>query len=62
VGDFPTASSRILTCIVSDLEKAVEALSEMLEEEVSAETVPALRQRMMDKTVSGNSFEIVFPL
>ncbi|KAF8579447.1 hypothetical protein K439DRAFT_1416175 [Ramaria rubella] len=37
--------------VQADLEKAVEALSEMLEEDVSSETVLALRQRMVDKTV-----------
>lgn len=35
----------------SDLEKAVEELSQMLEEEVEDETVKALRQRTVDKTV-----------
>ena len=35
----------------SDLEKAVEDLSQMLEEPVEAETVKSLRQRMVDKTV-----------
>ncbi len=35
----------------SDLEKAVEDLSQLLEEPVEAESVKSLRQRMMDKTV-----------
>lgn len=35
----------------SDLEKAVEQLSQMLGEEIQAETVKELRQRMIDKTV-----------
>lgn len=35
----------------SDLEKAVEQLSQMLQEPVEAETVKDLRQRMIDKTV-----------
>ena len=35
----------------SDLEKAVEELSQMLEEPVEPATVKALRQRMVDKTV-----------
>lgn len=34
-----------------DLEKAVEDLSQLLEEEIKEETVSSLRQRMMDKTV-----------
>lgn len=34
-----------------DLEKAVEELSQMLEEDIETETVKALRQRMVDKTV-----------
>ncbi|KAI0818682.1 hypothetical protein BC629DRAFT_1463549 [Irpex lacteus] len=35
----------------ADLEKAVEQLSQMLGEEIQAETVKELRQRMIDKTV-----------
>ena len=35
----------------SDLEKAVEDLSQLLEEPVEAESVKSLRQRMLDKTV-----------
>lgn len=35
----------------SDLEKAVEALSQMLQEDITPETVHSLRQRMIDKTV-----------
>ena len=34
-----------------DLEKAVEELSQMLEESIEINTVKSLRQRMMDKTV-----------
>ncbi|KDQ59690.1 hypothetical protein JAAARDRAFT_68289 [Jaapia argillacea MUCL 33604] len=37
--------------IQADLEKAVEELSQMLEEPIEAETVKSLRQRMIDKTV-----------
>lgn len=37
--------------VFSDLEKAVEELSQMLEEEVEDESVMALRQRTVDKTV-----------
>ena len=35
----------------SDLEKAVEGLSQLLDEPVDEESVKSLRQRMMDKTV-----------
>lgn len=34
-----------------NLETAVEDLSQMLEEDIEADTVKGLRQRMMDKTV-----------
>ena len=37
--------------LCSNLETAVEDLSQMLEEEIEADTVKSLRQRMMDKTV-----------
>src|SRR6266404_1049287 len=37
------------TC--SDLEKAVEDLSELLEQPIEAETIPALRQKVTDKSV-----------
>ncbi len=36
-----------------DLEKAVEDLSQLLDEPVDADSVKSLRQRMMDKTVCG---------
>lgn len=36
-----------------DLEKAVEDLSELLEQPIDAETIGALRQKVTDKTVSG---------
>jgi ariadne-1 len=36
----------------SDLEKAVEQLSELLEEDIEADTIKDLRQRMIDKTVN----------
>jgi ariadne-1 len=35
----------------SDLEKAVEDLSELLEQPIEAETIPALRQKVTDKSV-----------
>jgi ariadne-1 len=35
-----------------DLEKAVEDLSELLESPIEAEAIPALRQKVTDKTVS----------
>lgn len=34
-----------------DLEKAVEDLSELLENPIDAETIPTLRQKVTDKTV-----------
>ncbi|OSX64891.1 hypothetical protein POSPLADRAFT_1044325 [Postia placenta MAD-698-R-SB12] len=37
--------------IQADLEKAVEALSQLLEESIEESTIKTLRQRMMDKTV-----------
>lgn len=47
-------TDRFCPYIISDLEKAVEELSQMLEEDVEAETVKNLRQRMVDKTVSSS--------
>ena len=44
-------SRRRIHYLRSDLEKAVEELSQMLEEPIETETVRALRQRMVDKTV-----------
>jgi ariadne-1 len=38
-------------CLSSDLEKAVEDLSELLESPIEPETIPALRQKVTDKTV-----------
>lgn len=38
--------------VSSDLEKAVEELSQLLEEQIETDTVKALRSRMVDKTVS----------
>jgi hypothetical protein len=35
----------------SDLEKAVEDLSELLEQPIEPETIPALRQKVTDKAV-----------
>ena len=42
-----------MTLDLSDLEKAVEDLSQLLEEPVGADSVKSLRQRMLDKTVRG---------
>ncbi|KAI0333171.1 hypothetical protein GY45DRAFT_1432668 [Cubamyces sp. BRFM 1775] len=42
---------QIFEDIQADLEKAVEELSQLLEEPVEAESVKSLRQRMLDKTV-----------
>jgi len=36
-----------------DLEKAVEDLSELLEQPIDTETIGALRQKVTDKAVSG---------
>ena len=42
----------VLTCwICSDLEKAVEDLSELLEMPIEPDTISTLRQKMTDKTV-----------
>ena len=49
-------SARIPNQLISsyrDLEKAVENLSQLLDEPVDADSVKSLRQRMMDKTVCG---------
>ena len=40
----------------SDLERAVEDLSELLEQPIEAETIATLRQKVTDKTVSLLSF------
>ncbi|KZT74024.1 putative ring-finger protein ariadne-1 [Daedalea quercina L-15889] len=42
---------QIFEDLQADLEKAVEDLSQLLEESVDTETIKSLRQRMMDKTV-----------
>ncbi|EMD34340.1 hypothetical protein CERSUDRAFT_117213 [Gelatoporia subvermispora B] len=47
----PGNQKHIFEDIQADLEKAVEELSQLLEEPVEEDTVKALRQRMMDKTV-----------
>ena len=39
-------------CCTRDLEKAVEDLSELLEQPIDTETIGVLRQRVTDKTVS----------
>lgn len=44
---------RILTHHNSDLEKAVEDLSELLESPIEPSSISTLRQKMTDKTVSG---------
>ncbi|OCH90674.1 hypothetical protein OBBRIDRAFT_776647 [Obba rivulosa] len=47
----PGNQKHIFEDIQADLEKAVEELSQLLEEPVEEDTVKILRQRMMDKTV-----------
>lgn len=47
-----TSVSSMLSALFSDLEKAVEELSQLLEEQVETDTIKALRSRMVDKTVS----------
>lgn len=42
-------------CSVRDLEKAVEDLSELLEQPIDTETIGVLRQKVTDKTVSAGS-------
>lgn len=37
---------------LSDLERAVEELSELIEGPLDPETIPSLRQKVTDKTVS----------
>ena len=44
----------MLSIKIDALEKAVEELSQLLEEPIEAESVKALRLRMVDKTVSEN--------
>ena len=46
--DFP------LTDVSSDLERAVEELSELIEAPIDPETIMSLRQKVTDKTVSGS--------
>lgn len=41
----------IIEAFCRDLEKAVEDLSELLESPIEAENIPALRQKVTDKTV-----------
>ncbi|EJF62736.1 hypothetical protein DICSQDRAFT_39152, partial [Dichomitus squalens LYAD-421 SS1] len=47
----PGNDKEIFEAIQADLEKAVEDLSQLLEEPVEADSVKTLRQRMLDKTV-----------
>ncbi|KAI0373177.1 hypothetical protein BV20DRAFT_962974 [Pilatotrama ljubarskyi] len=47
----PGNQKQIFEDVQADLEKAVEELSQLLEEPVEADTVKSLRQRMLDKTV-----------
>ena len=48
------ANKRAVTYRTSrDLEKAVEDLSELLEQPIDTETIGALRQKVTDKAVSG---------
>ncbi len=52
VSPFHTASGFCSLCDCSDLEKAVEQLSQMLDEPIEEETVMDLRRKVLDKTVS----------
>lgn len=50
----PVRITNIVGLIISlsrDLEKAVEDLSELLEQPIEADDIPLLRQKMTDKTV-----------
>lgn len=42
---------RLNLLLFRDLEKAVEDLSELLEQPIEADDIPLLRQKMTDKTV-----------
>ena len=48
-------------CWTRDLEKAVEDLSELLEQPIDAETIGVLRQKVTDKTVSSGPARSVIP-
>lgn len=48
-----------LTRWYRDLEKAVEDLSQMLEEDIDPSSVKSLRQRMVDKTVRSSGVAAV---
>lgn len=43
--------ARLNLLLIRDLEKAVEDLSELLEQPIEADDIPLLRQKMTDKTV-----------
>ena len=43
-----------LTSVFSDLESAVEELSELIEAAIDPETITTLRQKVTDKTVSSD--------
>ena len=43
---------RISDLVLSDLERAVEELSELIEAPIDPETIMTLRQKVTDKTVS----------
>lgn len=46
-------------CCTRDLEKAVEDLSELLEQPIDTETIGVLRQKVTDKTVSSSSLPVI---
>lgn len=48
---FVSGPDTELVSFCSDLEKAVEDLSELLESPIEAENIPTLRQKVTDKTV-----------
>jgi ariadne-1 len=52
------SSSDFFFGIFSNLEQAVEDLSQMLEEPIEEDTVKSLRQRMTDKAVSVTTIEL----
>lgn len=49
---FPSIIIIALRCCHRDLERAVEELSELIEQPLEPEIVPTLRQKVTDKTVS----------
>ena len=49
-----------LTSAYSDLERAVEELSELIEAPIDPETIMTLRQKVTDKTVSSRPLKLRF--